>query len=169
MSYELGAGQTAPIFFQKSPPNQSALSFILNCMLRRTVVLRLAQSLVLLMLLSPATLLLAAASIPLSQSLSHANFLTYKGETFSVYTLSGKGPKVGKVIPLTITEVTPLKQDAKTEQFTVVFKGPLDYPLQKAVYAFERPPRTDTFELFLEPNGSDRKWSYYRALFNLLK
>lgn len=133
------------------------------------MALRLAQSLTLLTLIFPAPLLLAAGGVPLSQSFSQANFLTYKGETFSVYTLSGKGPKVGKVIPLTIIEVTPLKQDAKTEQFIVVFRGPLDYPLQKAVHAFERPPRADTFELFLEPNGSDRKWRYYRALFNLLR
>jgi hypothetical protein len=103
---------------------------------------------------------LAAGKVPLSR----ADFSAHHGENFSVY--GGKGLR--KVVSLKLIEVAKPREDNKTVEFSVRFQGPGDYPLDKAVYTFERAD-TGAFTLFLEPTGADSNGRYYRALFNLLK
>jgi len=108
----------------------------------------------------------AAAPIPLSKSFTHANLTAYIGQSFHVY---GGEKGLRKVVSLEMIEVSERKQDPKTEQFFVRFRGPSDPVLSKSVYTFEHPATADKFQLFLEPEGKDAKGQYYRTVFNLLR
>jgi hypothetical protein len=108
----------------------------------------------------------AAERVPLSKSLSHANLTAYIGQSFYVY---GGEEGLRKVVSLEIIEVSERKQDSKTEQFFVRFRGPDTPVLSKSVYTFEHPVTADKFQLFLEPDGKDAKGQYYRTAFNLLR
>ena len=107
-----------------------------------------------------------AEPLPLSKSLTRANLTTYLGQSFYVY---GGEKGLRKVVSLEMIEVSERKQDAKTEQFFVRFRGPGDPVLSKNVYTFEHPATADKFQLFLEPEGKDAKGQYYRTMFNLLR
>jgi hypothetical protein len=107
-----------------------------------------------------------AETIPLSKLLSHANLTMYIGQSFYVY---GGEKGLRKVVSLEIIEVSERKQDARTEQFFVRFRGPGDPILSKNIYTFEHQATTDKFQLFLEPEGKDAKGQYYRTVFNLLR
>ena len=63
----------------------------------------------------------AAERVPLSKSLSHANLTAYIGQSFYVY---GGEKGLRKVVSLEMIEVSERKQDPKTEQFFVRFRGP---------------------------------------------
>lgn len=108
----------------------------------------------------------AAEGTPLSKSLSHANLTAYIGQSFYVY---GGEKGLQKVVSLEMIEVSERKQDPKTEQFFVRFRGPSDPVLSKSVYTFEHPVTADKFQLFLEPEDKDAKGQYYRTVFNLLR
>jgi hypothetical protein len=108
----------------------------------------------------------ATTTIPLSKSLTHANLTTYIGQSFYVY---GGEKGLRKVVSLEMIEVSERKQDAKTEQFFVRFRGPDDPVLSKSVYIFDHPATGDKFQLFLEPEGKDTQGQYYRTVFNLLR
>lgn len=108
----------------------------------------------------------AAERAPLSKSLSHANLTAYIGQSFYVY---GGEKGLRKVVSLEMIEVSERKQDPKTEQFFVRFRGPSDPVLSKSVYIFEYPATGDKFQLFLEPEDKDTKDQYYRTVFNLLR
>ena len=108
----------------------------------------------------------AAERIPLSKSLSHANLTAYIGQSFYVY---GGEKGLRKVVSLEMIEVSERRQEPKTEQFTVRFRGPDDPVLSKNVYTFEHPATADKFQLFLGPEGKNAKGQYYRTVFNLLR
>jgi hypothetical protein len=108
----------------------------------------------------------AAERVPLSKSLSHANLTAYIGQSFHVY---GGEKGLRKVVSLEMIEVSERKQDPKTEQFFVRFRGPDDPVLSKSVYTFEHQVTADKFQLFLEPEDKDAKGQYYRTVFNLLR
>ena len=108
----------------------------------------------------------AAETIPLSESLTHANLTTYIGQLFYVY---GGEKGLRKVVSLEIIEVSERKQESQTEQFFVRFRGPSGPVLSKSVYTFEHQATADKFQLFLEPEDKDAKGQYYRTVFNLLR
>jgi len=116
--------------------------------------------------LGQALLTNAAERVLLSKSLSHENLRAYIGQSFYVY---GGEKGLRKVVLLEIIEVSERKQDPKTEQFFVRFRGPSDPVLSKSVYTFEHPTTGDKFQLFLEPEDKDAKGQYYRTVFNLLR
>jgi len=116
--------------------------------------------------LGQALLTNAAERVLLSKSLSHENLRAYIGQSFYVY---GGEKGLRKVVSLEIIGVSERKQDAKTEQFFVRFRGPSDPVLSKSVYTFEHPTTGDKFQLFLEPEDKDAKGQYYRTVFNLLR
>ena len=125
---------------------------------------------VVLMALGFVALSRTAEPIPLSKSLSHANFTAYIGQSFYVYGgEKGLRKVISKVISLEMIEVSERRQESKTEQFTVRFRGPDNPVLNKNVYTFEHPATTDKFQLFLEPEGKAAKGQYYRTVFNLLR
>jgi uncharacterized protein DUF6916 len=108
----------------------------------------------------------AAERVLLSKSLSHENLSAYIGQSFYVY---GGEKGLRKVVSLEIIGVSERKQDPKTEQFFVRFRGPSDPVLSKSIYTFEHPATADKFQLFLEPEDKDAKGQYYRTVFNLLR
>ena len=116
--------------------------------------------------LGQALLTNAAERVLLSKSLSHENLRAYIGQSFYVY---GGEKGLRKVVLLEIIEVSERKQDPKTEQFFVRFRGPSDSVLSKSVYTFEHSATADKFQLFLEPEDKDAKGQYYRTVFNLLR
>ena len=107
-----------------------------------------------------------AEPLPLSRLLTHANLTAHIGQWFYVY---GGEKGLRKVVSLEMVEVSERKQDARTEQFFVRFRGPDDPVLSKSVYTFEHSATGDRFQLFLEPEGKDTKGQYYRTVFNLLR
>lgn len=107
-----------------------------------------------------------AGPTPLSQSFTHANFTSYVGQSFYVY---GGEKGLRKVISVEILEVSERKPDAKTEQFSVRFRGPRTPVLSKNVYTLEHPATADKFQLFLEPANADATGQYYHAVFNLIR
>ena len=121
---------------------------------------------VLIFILGMPLLISAAERAPLSKSLSHANLTAYIGQSFYVY---GEEKGLRKVVSLEMIEVSERKQDPKTEQFFVRFRGPNDPVLSKSVYTFEHQATADKFQLFLEPEDKDAKGQYYRTVFNLLR
>lgn len=79
----------------------------------------------------------------------------------------GKGARAA--VELQLIEVSPATRSGPTEQFTLLFKGPGDYPLEKAVLNFQH-PSTGLFSLFLEPGkGPDADNLYYQVILNLFK
>jgi hypothetical protein len=58
--------------------------------------------------------------------------------------------------------------DAHCEQFTVVFLGPLRLALSEGVYRVSH-ATAGTTHLFLQAAGTDHRYSYHKATFNLLR
>lgn len=100
-------------------------------MYRGTYLTRSIAALIFTLGLAPLTN--AAERVPLSKSLSHANLSAYIGQSFYVY---GGEKGLRKVVSLEIIGVSERKQDAKTEQFFVRFRGPSDPVLSESVYTF---------------------------------
>ena len=73
----------------------------------------------------------AAERTPLSKSLSYPNLTAYIGQSFYVY---GGEKGLRKVVSLEMIEISERKQDPKTEQFFVRFRGPSDPVLSKSVW-----------------------------------
>lgn len=51
------------------------------------------------------------------------------------------------------------------EQFSLVFRGPLDSFLEQAIYSFEH-DKIGTFELFIVPIKQDQEGFLYQAIIN---
>lgn len=102
---------------------------------------------------------------------TRADYLALVGQSFMVSRI-GKGQEAwSKAVDLKLAEITESVQDknGKTEQFILRFQGAKkDKVLDKAVHRFEH-ATTGPFTLFLESAGGDKKFRYYRAVFNLLK
>jgi Domain of unknown function (DUF6916) len=98
--------------------------------------------------------------VSLSGRLSKSVFRALRGETFAT---SGGDAKVS--IQLLLVEDGPFSTD--TEQFTVVFRGPHTPTLEEGSYTIRHRTAGST-TLFLRPTGSDARYSYYEAPFNLL-
>ena len=100
-----------------------------------------------------------------------AQYSALKGQIFSVSQM-GKGQDTwSKAVDLTLVEITQPTQDknGKTEQFILRFQAAKkDKALDKTAHRFEH-AATGPFTLFLEPAGTDKRYRYYQAIFNLLK
>lgn len=109
------------------------------------------------------TLSLNAAE-PLSEQLTREGFFAHLGESFRVW----GGAGLRQVVTLELIEVEDLNLTERIAQFTVVFRGPDDYPLDKGVYTFDN-PRSGRFELLIEPTGQDDGGLIYAIDFSLLR
>ena len=69
-----------------------------------------------------------------------------------------------------LIEVTDHNKDdnVKLEGFSILFRAPLDQPLEQNTYNFHH-NRIGTFPLFIVPVGIDEKGRLYEAIFNRLK
>lgn len=68
-------------------------------------------------------------------------------------------------VELELAEVSELKQLKAHEQFSVVFRGPLDLFMGQGMRSFDH-EKLGQFELFIVPIRQDGEGCYYEAVFN---
>jgi hypothetical protein len=68
-------------------------------------------------------------------------------------------------VELELAEVSELKQFKAHEQFTVVFRGPLDLFMSQGMRSFDH-DKLGRFELFIVPIRQDGEGYYYEAVFS---
>ncbi|MCU1265475.1 MAG: hypothetical protein JWM21_1793 [Acidobacteria bacterium] len=71
-------------------------------------------------------------------------------------------------VELTLIEVSELQLSPRQEQFSIVFRGPLDMFLGQGMRPFDH-DQMDRFELFLVPIKKDDEGFHYEAVFNRLR
>ncbi|MGB0561978.1 MAG: DUF6916 family protein [Spirulinaceae cyanobacterium] len=104
----------------------------------------------------------AAGAIDLNQIHAHS-FDPYLNQTFQVSDAGGQQHS------LKLVKVHQLAQDAKTEQFSLIFKAPATVGLSQATYTLEH-RRLGQLKLFIVPvTNPEQKASYYEAAFGHLK
>jgi len=69
-------------------------------------------------------------------------------------------------VEVELIEAEDLKSTPRLEQFSIIFRGPLDPPLPQATYEFEHAEMGD-MHLFIVPIRRDQDGMYYEAIFNL--
>jgi hypothetical protein len=68
-------------------------------------------------------------------------------------------------VELEMVSATDTGSGPGEEQFSIIFRGPLDVFLSQRTYRMEH-PRMGTFELFLVPIKKDQDGFYYEACFS---
>jgi hypothetical protein len=71
----------------------------------------------------------------------------------------------GEPFEIELIEVSELNRVGKSEQFSAVFRGALNFFLQQSVYRLEH-ERLGALELFLVPIGREADGFRYEAVFN---
>ena len=74
----------------------------------------------------------------------------------------------GHAVPMKLIEVSEGPQDARLEQYSVVFQAPPDALNSQGNYQF-RHPGIGAFLIFIVPIGKDAEGLYYEAVFSQLK
>lgn len=96
----------------------------------------------------------------LQGQLSKAVFVDLLGETFTV-------SAGNDTVAIQLIQIDDGLPSAVAEQFSLVFRGPLDPALPEGPYTVSHRSAGST-TLFLQLSGSDKDYSYYEAPFNLL-
>ena len=97
----------------------------------------------------------------MSTDLTHENFNNHLNTQFQV---DGDGD----YIELLLIEVSKLRQSKEQEQFSIVFRGPIEQPMAQGIRQF-RHSEMGAFELFIVPIKQDGQGYQYEAVFNRLK
>jgi hypothetical protein len=71
-------------------------------------------------------------------------------------------------VSIQLIQIDDAHPSAVTEQFSLVFRGPLDQALPEGLYTVRHRTAGST-TLFLQPGGHDDSYSYCEAPFNLLR
>ena len=71
-------------------------------------------------------------------------------------------------LELELIEVKPGRSTPRQEQFALLFRAPLDAPLQQGMFLLEH-DKIGAFDLFLVPVRKDEQGFFYEAVFNRLK
>ena len=71
-------------------------------------------------------------------------------------------------VELELTDISEIKLHPRQEEFTIVFRGPLDGFLGQGARNFKH-DRMGEFELFIVPIRQDSQGFYYEAVFNRLR
>jgi hypothetical protein len=71
-------------------------------------------------------------------------------------------------LDITLSEVSELRESARQERFSLVFKGPSDTFLPQHLYSM-RHKRLGAFEIFLVPVEKEEDVFLYQAVFNRLR
>jgi len=71
-------------------------------------------------------------------------------------------------VDLELTDVTGGRQTSRQEQFSIVFRGPIEVFLGQGTYSIEH-DKIGTFDLFLVPVAEDDRGFSYQAVFNRLR
>jgi hypothetical protein len=98
----------------------------------------------------------------MGDSLTHENFAAQLNTKFRVQV------DEANAIDLVLAEVSELNLSAKQEQFSIVFRGPVDVFLGQGGRQFGHDEMGD-FDLFLVPIGQDDNGYNYEAVFNRLR
>ena len=69
-----------------------------------------------------------------------------------------------KTVELEMVSAADKGSGPREEQFSIIFRGPLDAFLEQRTYKMEH-PRMGTFDLFLVPINMDNEGFYYEASF----
>jgi hypothetical protein len=93
------------------------------------------------------------------ENLTLENFSQHLNSKFSI------NVEGADAIGLELVEAEDLGSTPGHEQFSIVFRGPLDRPLPQALYSFEH-DGLKKFELFIVPIRKDQNGIYYEAIFN---
>jgi hypothetical protein len=95
-------------------------------------------------------------------SLTHEEFTKHANTKFHV--------QVDEHTPveLELTEISELKLYPHQEQFSIVFRGPLDMVLSQGIGSFTH-EQMGQFELFIVPIRRDQQGFYYEAVFNRIR
>ncbi len=70
-------------------------------------------------------------------------------------------------LTIVLADVSPLQTSPYHEQFAIVFRGPLEVPLEQQIYRLEH-DAMGAFDLFLVPIGRDQHGYSYEAVFSRL-
>ena len=73
----------------------------------------------------------------------------------------------GEQIQLVLISISHLKKTEKQEEFSIMFRGPLDHPLPQAIHQFRHANMGD-FPLFIVPTSKGDEGYQYQAIFNRL-
>jgi hypothetical protein len=92
--------------------------------------------------------------------LSKEVFLALRDQTFTALVDRRR-------VRMRLVKVTDDAGDRDGKQFTVLFQGPADVPVGEGAYVMTHPTAGAT-TLYVQPGGSDDRFSYYKAPFNLL-
>jgi uncharacterized protein DUF6916 len=95
-------------------------------------------------------------------SLTHEEFSKHVNTRFDVQL------DETNAVQLELTEVSPLKQFPRQEEFAIVFRGPLNAFLGQGLRSFSH-EEMGQFELFIVPIRQDAHGSYYEAVFNRIR
>jgi hypothetical protein len=71
-------------------------------------------------------------------------------------------------VELELAEISEIKLYPQQEQFAIVFRGPLNVPLEQGVRSFTH-DQMGRFEIFIVPIRKDEQGFYYEAVFNRLR
>jgi hypothetical protein len=92
-------------------------------------------------------------------SLTHEEFTKNANSKFQVQ-LDQHSP-----VELELTEISEIKRYPHQEQFSIVFRGPLDMFLDQGTRFFKH-DQMGEFEIFIVPMRQDEQGFYYEAIFN---
>ena len=95
-------------------------------------------------------------------SLTHEEFTNNVNSKFQVQ-LDQHPP-----VDLELTEISEIKRYPHQEQFSVIFRGPLDMFLDQGTRYFTH-DQMGEFDLFIVPIKQDEQGFYYQAIFNRLR
>jgi hypothetical protein len=73
----------------------------------------------------------------------------------------------GSAAELELVEVVETMATPSRQQFSVFFRGPLDYMLPQAIYRMEH-EKMGTIDLFIVPIGKEPDGFHYEAVFNYM-
>ena len=95
-------------------------------------------------------------------SLTHEEFTKNANSKFQVQ-LEERSP-----VELELTEVSEIKRYPHQEQFSIIFRGPLEIFLDQGTRFFTH-DQMGQFELFIVPLRQDEQGFYYEAIFNRVR
>lgn len=93
---------------------------------------------------------------------THAQFAASLNQAFEIKLDSGKS------LNLVLAEVSELRESARQERFSLIFKGLGDALLEQHLYSLQH-QTLGAFEIFLVPVGSAPDGFLYQAVFNRLR
>ena len=96
------------------------------------------------------------------ETLTEAIFKEHLNTTFRVHVADSNS------VDTELTEVSPGRQTARQDQFSILFRGPGDAFFPQGNYKIEH-EKMGVFDLLLVPVAKDDKGFYYEAVFNRLR